>query len=97
MRRVRRFEPGQLLGRELQIERGNGVVQVLHRIRGALAIVGAPVLADSGLEIEERLALGIDLASQSIALAAFQLRLRRLLDPLIDDSGSSHPTSPTPP
>ncbi|TBV74281.1 hybrid sensor histidine kinase/response regulator [Pseudoxanthomonas winnipegensis] len=74
-----------------------GVVQVLHRIRGALAIVGAPVLADSGLEIEERLALGIDLASQSIALAAFQLRLRRLLDPLIDDSGSSHPTSPTPP
>jgi two-component system capsular synthesis sensor histidine kinase RcsC len=31
------------------------VAQGTHRIRGALVIVGAPALVDSGLQIEQRL------------------------------------------
>ncbi|WP_379655101.1 ATP-binding protein [Pseudoxanthomonas sp. UC19_8] len=73
------------------------VVQMLHRIRGALAIVGAPALADSGLEIEERLTQGAELTSQAAVLTAFQRRLRKLLDPLIDDGSSPPHTGSTPP
>jgi two-component system capsular synthesis sensor histidine kinase RcsC len=46
------------------------VVQVLHRIRGALVIVGAPALVDSGLQIEQGLAGGDDLATQEARLPA---------------------------
>ncbi|RTQ88289.1 MULTISPECIES: hybrid sensor histidine kinase/response regulator [Stenotrophomonas] len=71
------------------------VVQVLHRIRGALVIVGAPALVDSGLQIEHGLAGGDDLATQAAPLAGFQRRLEQLLHPLLDAASSSLPDDPT--
>ena len=59
------------------------VVQVLHRIRGALVIVGAPALVDRGLQIEHALAGGADLATQAAPLAGFQRRLEQLLHPCL--------------
>ncbi|AWB77167.1 sensor histidine kinase [Stenotrophomonas maltophilia] len=71
------------------------VAQVLHRIRGALVIVGAPALVDSGLQIEQCLAGGDDLATQAAALAGFQRRLEQLLHPLRDAASPSLPDDPT--
>ncbi|WP_414492632.1 ATP-binding protein [Stenotrophomonas maltophilia] len=71
------------------------VAQVLHRIRGALVIVGAPALVDSGLQIEQCLAGGDDLAIQAAALAGFQGRLEQLLHPLLDTAPPSLPDDPT--
>ena len=68
--------------------------QVLHRIRGALVIVGAPALVDSGLQIEQRIAQGDGLPAVSESLAAFQQRLQRLLEPLLDTGPSSFPDDP---
>ncbi len=71
------------------------VVQVLHRIRGALVIVGAPALVDSGLQIEHGLAGGDDLATQAAALAGFQRRLEQLLHPLLGAAPPFLPDDPT--
>ena len=71
------------------------VVQVLHRIRGALVIVGAPALVDSGLQIEHSLASGDDLTTQAASLARFQRRLEQLLHPLLDAASPSPPDDPT--
>ncbi|WP_414496044.1 ATP-binding protein [Stenotrophomonas maltophilia] len=68
--------------------------QVLHRIRGALVIVGAPALVDSGLQIEQRIAQGDGLPALSESLAAFQQRLQRLLEPLLDTGSPSLPHDP---
>ena len=65
------------------------VAQALHRIRGALVIVGAPALADSGLQIEQHLAGGDSLSGQAGPLAAFQQRLLQLLHPLLGATPSS--------
>lgn len=70
------------------------VVQVLHRIRGALVIVGAPALVDRGLQIEHALAGGADLATQAAPLAGFQRRLEQLLHPLLDPASPSLPDDP---
>lgn len=73
------------------------VAQVLHRIRGALVIVGAPALVDSGLHIEQRIAQGDGLAALAGRLDGFQHGLLRLLAPLLDDAMPSSPDDTTPP
>ncbi|KKD57645.1 hypothetical protein VM57_03135 [Stenotrophomonas maltophilia] len=73
------------------------VVQVLHRIRGALVIVGAPALVDSGLRIEQGLAGGDDLVTQEAPLAGFQRRLEQLLHPLLGAASPSSSDDPNPP
>jgi len=73
------------------------VAQVLHRIRGALVIVGAPALVDSGLHIEQRIAQGDGLAALAGPLDGFQHGLLRLLAPLLDDAMPSSPDDTTPP
>ena len=69
------------------------VVQVLHRIRGALVIVGAPALVDRGLQIEHALAGGADLATQAAPLAGFQRRLEQLLHPCLTPHPLPFPTT----
>ncbi|ACF50441.1 hybrid sensor histidine kinase/response regulator [Stenotrophomonas maltophilia] len=73
------------------------VAQVLHRIRGALVIVGAPALVDSGLLIEQRIAQGSGLAELAGPLAAFQRRLQLLLQPLLGTPSPSPPDTPSSP
>lgn len=70
------------------------VAQVLHRIRGALVIVGAPDLVDNGLQIEQRIAQGDGLDAVNAPLLAFQQRLQRLLEPLLDTGSPSLPDDP---
>ena len=71
------------------------VAQVLHRIRGALVIVGAPALVDSGLQIEQCIARGDGLAELAGPLNGFQRRLLRLLDLLPDAPPPSLPDDST--
>lgn len=71
--------------------------QVLHRIRGALVIVGAPALVDSGLLIEQRIGEGDDLLTLAPALTRFQHRLRGLLQPLVQAAPLSPLRDPTQP
>ncbi|HDS1581171.1 TPA: response regulator [Stenotrophomonas maltophilia] len=73
------------------------VAQVLHRIRGALVIVGAPALVDSGLLIERHIARGDALAALSAPLSGFQRRLQRLLEPLAAPPSPSSPDGSPPP
>ncbi|WP_313230048.1 ATP-binding protein [Stenotrophomonas acidaminiphila] len=62
------------------------VAQVLHRIRGALVIVGVPDLVENGLWIEQRIARGDELEVLTGALETFERSLLRMLDPLLDDT-----------
>ncbi|WP_117309615.1 hybrid sensor histidine kinase/response regulator [Stenotrophomonas sp. G4] len=57
------------------------VAQVLHRIRGAMVIVGAPALVACGQHIEQQLGDGCELPALIEALNQFQRRLQRLLEP----------------
>ncbi len=62
------------------------VAQVLHRIRGALVIVGVPDLVENGLWIEQRIARGDELEVLTGALETFERSLLRMLGPLLDDT-----------
>lgn len=71
------------------------VAQVLHRIRGALVIVGAPALVAHGQQIEQQIGDGDTLPSLAGALDHFQRRLQRLLEPLTHVAAPSPSRNPT--
>lgn len=73
------------------------VAQVLHRIRGALVIVGAPALVAHGQQIEEQIGDGDALPALATALDHFQRRLQRLLQPLAHVAAPSPSSNPAPP
>lgn len=58
------------------------ISQVLHRIRGALVVVGATTLADAGLSIEGRLKSGASVIEERPNVLDFISRLSALLEPL---------------
>ena len=71
------------------------VAQVLHRIRGALVIVGAPALVAHGQQIEQQIGDGDTLPALAGALDHFQRRLQRLLGPLTHVAAPSPSRNPT--
>lgn len=71
------------------------VAQVLHRIRGALVIVGAPALVAHGQQIEQQIGDGDTLPALAGALDHFQRRLQRLLEPLTHVAAPSPSRKPT--
>ncbi|MDH6332002.1 two-component system capsular synthesis sensor histidine kinase RcsC [Stenotrophomonas sp. 1278] len=71
------------------------VAQVLHRIRGALVIVGAPALVAHGQQIEQQIGDGDTLPALAGALDHFQRRLQRLLEPLTHVAAPSPSRNPT--
>ena len=73
------------------------VAQMLHRIRGALVIVGAPDLVDTGLLLEQRIAQGDSLPALAEPLQRFQQRLQALLRPLAAPPSPSSSRDTTPP
>lgn len=72
------------------------IAQMLHRIRGALVIVGATDLVDTGLQLEQRIIEGNDLSVVAEPVQRFQQRLQTLLHPLTTPPLPSSRNTPPP-